>query len=92
MRLLTRWDTHIECGSRGLGALVAEKLAAEGCNVAINYNESKDRAEAVAKKITEDFQVKVIVLQGVRDDLPRSRKVTMGDLCRMWVCERNAID
>ena len=62
----TKGDADAERVSRGLGALVAEKLAAEGCNVALNYNESKERAEALAKKITEAYQVEVIVLQGVR--------------------------
>ncbi|KAJ5583962.1 hypothetical protein N7450_006626 [Penicillium hetheringtonii] len=39
-------------GSRGLGALVAEKFAAEGSNVAINYNSNKAAADNVASEIS----------------------------------------
>jgi NAD(P)-dependent dehydrogenase (short-subunit alcohol dehydrogenase family) len=51
-------------GSAGLGAAIVERLAQEGCNVAINYSNSRDRAEALAKKIIETFGVKAVVLQG----------------------------
>ncbi|KAL3472779.1 hypothetical protein BJX99DRAFT_209053 [Aspergillus californicus] len=54
----------VTAGSRGLGALVAEKFAAEGCNVAINYFSSKDAAEKVAADIREKHGVNVIVIQG----------------------------
>ena len=54
---------------RGLGALLAEKFAAEGCNVAINYNASQDRALAVAKKVEESYNVKTVLIQGVNADL-----------------------
>ncbi|PWY76226.1 NADP(+)-dependent dehydrogenase [Aspergillus heteromorphus CBS 117.55] len=51
-------------GSRGLGALVARKYAAEGCNVAINYASSKDAAEKLAAEIREQYKVKAITIQG----------------------------
>jgi len=51
---------------RGLGALICEKFAAEGCNIAVNYNSSKERAEDVAKKIENEYKVKAIVIGGVR--------------------------
>jgi NAD(P)-dependent dehydrogenase (short-subunit alcohol dehydrogenase family) len=35
-------------GSRGIGRAIAERLAAEGAAVAINYGKSRDEAEAVA--------------------------------------------
>lgn len=38
-------------GSRGIGAAVARRLAADGCRVAVNYNTSKERAEALAAEI-----------------------------------------
>ncbi|KAK5073973.1 hypothetical protein LTR64_006886 [Lithohypha guttulata] len=50
-------------GSRGLGALICEKFAAEGSNVAVNYVSSKDRAEEVAKKV-ESYGVKAICIRG----------------------------
>ncbi|GAB1217016.1 hypothetical protein ATERTT37_006237 [Aspergillus terreus] len=52
-------------GSRGLGALVAQKFAAEGCNVAINYMSSKDAAEKLASELQAQYKVKVITVQGV---------------------------
>jgi NAD(P)-dependent dehydrogenase (short-subunit alcohol dehydrogenase family) len=38
-------------GSRGIGASVCEAMAQKGCNVAINYNTSPDKAQAVAEKV-----------------------------------------
>ncbi|GKZ28767.1 hypothetical protein AbraIFM66950_000122 [Aspergillus brasiliensis] len=51
-------------GSRGLGALVAQKYAAEGCNVAINYASSRGAAEDLAAKLRETYKVKAITIQG----------------------------
>lgn len=51
-------------GSRGLGALVAEKFAAEGSNVAMNYNSNKAAADNVASEISSKYGVKTIVIQG----------------------------
>ncbi|KAI4190476.1 MAG: hypothetical protein L6R41_000781 [Letrouitia leprolyta] len=50
--------------SRGLGALLVEKFASEGCNVAINYNASEDRAKAVAEKIQKSYSCKTIIVKG----------------------------
>ena len=55
----------VTAGSRGLGAVIAEKFAAEGCSLAINYVAAADRAEATAKSIEEKYGSKVLVLQGV---------------------------
>jgi len=51
-------------GSRGLGELICYKFAQEGCNVAINYNASADRAKGVAEKVEKDHGMKAIILQG----------------------------
>ena len=50
---------------RGIGALICEKFAAEGSNVAVNYMSSKERADQVADKC-KGFGVKVAVIQAVR--------------------------
>jgi len=50
---------------RGLGALIAEKFAAEGANVVVNYVSSKDRATEVAEKIKTEHGVKAHVIQAV---------------------------
>ncbi|TVY38483.1 Glucose 1-dehydrogenase [Lachnellula subtilissima] len=50
-------------GSRGLGELICLKFAAEGCNVAVNYNASEDRAKEVAEKV-EGFGGKAVLVKG----------------------------
>lgn len=50
---------------RGLGALLAEKFASEGCSVAINYNASEKRARQVAERIAKHFEVQAIAIKGV---------------------------
>ena len=49
--------------SRGVGAATALQLARVGCGVAINYNQSTDRAEAVAARC-RDEGVKAVLMQG----------------------------
>lgn len=41
-------------GSRGIGAGIARRLAREGAAVAVTYNASADRAEALVKEIVAD--------------------------------------
>lgn len=45
--------------------MLAEKFAAEGANVVVNYVASKDRAEEVAEKIKKEYGVKAHVIQAV---------------------------
>lgn len=47
--------------------MVAEKFAAEGANVAINYYSSEVQAKELAAKIEVDHKVKAIVIQGVSE-------------------------
>src|ERR1700677_2951681 len=39
--------------SKGIGAAIAERMAAEGASVVVNYASSKAGAEAVVKRITQ---------------------------------------
>jgi NAD(P)-dependent dehydrogenase (short-subunit alcohol dehydrogenase family) len=55
------WGPH----HRGLGALIAEKFAAEGCQVAINYVSDLESANETAKRIEKALRTKTIVIQGV---------------------------
>src|SRR2546430_17092817 len=41
-------------GSRGIGAGIAKRLAADGANVAITYSKGADTAAAVIKEIERD--------------------------------------
>jgi 3-oxoacyl-[acyl-carrier protein] reductase len=49
--------------SKGIGASIAEHLAAEGASVVVNYANSKSGADAVVKRIT-DKGGKAIAIQG----------------------------
>ncbi len=49
--------------SKGIGASIAEHLAAEGASVVVNYSSSKSGADAVVKRITEKGG-KAISVQG----------------------------
>ncbi|EMC97451.1 hypothetical protein BAUCODRAFT_452831 [Baudoinia panamericana UAMH 10762] len=51
-------------GSRGLGAEVCRKLAAEGCNIAINYANSEAPAQELAKELQQKHNVKTAVIKG----------------------------
>jgi len=57
--------------SKGIGASVAEHLAAEGASVVVNYSSSKAGAEAVVKRIT-DKGGKAVAVQG---DVSKSEDV-----------------
>lgn len=49
----------------GLGALVAQKFASEGSNLAINYVSSREAADTLASDLQAQYKVKAIVVQGV---------------------------
>ncbi|KAH8821015.1 short-chain dehydrogenase/reductase-like protein sdr [Xylogone sp. PMI_703] len=51
-------------GSRGLGEVICLKFAQEGSNVAINYHSSAKAAEALASKLTKEYGVKAVTIQG----------------------------
>lgn len=51
--------------NRGLGAVIGEKFAAEGANIAINYASNKDAADKLAERLQSEFKIKTAVIQGV---------------------------
>ncbi|KAK4496450.1 hypothetical protein PRZ48_012430 [Zasmidium cellare] len=51
-------------GSRGLGAFIARKFAAEGSNVAINYANNEAPAQELAKELESKSNVKTTVIKG----------------------------
>ncbi|CEO60120.1 hypothetical protein PMG11_04760 [Penicillium brasilianum] len=51
-------------GSRGLGAVVAEKFAVEGCNLAINYLFSQEQADNLASELAKKYSIKAVTIQG----------------------------
>lgn len=50
---------------RGLGAAIAEKFAAEGSNVAINFANREEPAVQLAEKLKKEYGVNITVIQGV---------------------------
>ncbi|KAJ5254890.1 hypothetical protein N7505_010041 [Penicillium chrysogenum] len=80
-------------GSRGLGALAAEKFASEGSNVAINYMSSKEVADKLASDIASKYGVKAVVIQGdagVKDDCINAVKTTIEKLGGLDIIISNA--
>ena len=51
--------------SRGLGVCIAEKFAAEGCNLAINYLSSEQAANDLALRLQNEYSIKTVTIQGV---------------------------
>ena len=49
--------------SRGIGKSTILKLASEGCNVVINYNNSEKEAFELKKQVEENYNVKAIVIK-----------------------------
>lgn len=71
---------------RGLGALIAEKFAFEGCNVAVNYIANLERANETAEKIERIYKAKTAVIQGVCID----RQIQYIDLILVGDAEHNS--
>lgn len=65
MYTLTDRKVLVTGASRGLGAGIARAFAEEGCDVAITYLGSKEKAEGVAADIRKSSGRRVAILQGV---------------------------
>ncbi|GME33020.1 Short-chain dehydrogenase/reductase SDR [Neofusicoccum parvum] len=50
-------------GSRGLGAVLAHTFAAEGCNIAINFQSSEAVARELANEVEEKYSVKATIIK-----------------------------
>jgi len=80
-------------GSRGLGALICEKFAEEGCNIIVNYVSSQDQAHEVAKICSDKWGVKTAVIQadaGIAADNVRLVKESVEALGGLDVIIANA--
>lgn len=62
-KLLTGKAALVTGGARGIGKATAYKLAAAGCNVAINYFNSSDEAESLCVELN-DLGVTAVAIQG----------------------------
>ena len=63
MNLLQDKTALITGGSRGIGAAIVERFAEEGANIAFTYHSSKEKAEAVAERVSAAHGVKVLAFQ-----------------------------
>jgi len=57
-------NLFISGGSRGLGAEITRRFAAEGCNIAINYANNEKAANDLAKEVEQKHNVKTTIIQG----------------------------
>jgi len=82
MQILQSKTALVTGGSRGIGAAIAEKLAAEGTNVAISYQSSPEKANELIQKLQSygiqakayqsnaaDFQQSELLVQNVIQEL-----------------------
>ncbi|HLR96705.1 MAG TPA: SDR family oxidoreductase [Jiangellaceae bacterium] len=67
MSPLTTKTALITGGSRGMGAAIASRLAADGARVALTYHSSPERANAVVEKITADGGTAIAVQAAMED-------------------------
>ena len=67
MSKLTNRVALVTGGSRGIGAAIAKRLAADGANVAITYTKGADAAASVVKEI-ERNGAKAIAIQADATD------------------------
>lgn len=58
--------------SGGIGTAIALAFAGEGCNVVLQYNKGKDKAEALAEKIQKEYGVIALPVQA---DISSSQSV-----------------
>jgi 3-oxoacyl-[acyl-carrier protein] reductase len=79
-------------GSRGIGAAIAKRLAADGANVAITYTKGADAAASVVKEIERDGR-KAIAIQADAADAEAVKAAvdkTVATLGRLDVLVNNA--
>src|SRR6476469_10317064 len=79
-------------GSRGIGAAIARRLAADGASVAVTYSKGADAAASVVKEI-ERGGGKAIAIQADAADADAVRNAverTVGTLGRLDVLVNNA--
>jgi 3-oxoacyl-[acyl-carrier protein] reductase len=78
--------------SKGIGASIAEHLAAEGASVVVNYSSSKDSADAVVAKIVKKGG-KAIAVQGnvsKHEDIKKLFKETVAKYGKVDILVNNA--
>ena len=75
MKLLKGHITLLTGGSRGIGESIAEVFAANGSDVAFTYLSSKEKAEAIAERLTNEHNVKVKAYQSDASSFNQSQQL-----------------
>ncbi|KIW49077.1 hypothetical protein PV05_10791 [Exophiala xenobiotica] len=82
----------VAAGSRGLGAMICEKFASEGCHIMVNYVSREDRAKEVVEKVkargVHAFMIKGDA--GIAEDNVRMVKETVEKLGGLDIIIANA--
>jgi 3-oxoacyl-[acyl-carrier protein] reductase len=73
MGLLQNKTVLITGSGRGIGAVLAEAFAREGASVVINYLRSKESATQLADRLSGQYDVPVLALQGDVTDSEQSK-------------------
>lgn len=74
MKQLENKTAIITGASRGIGRGIAEKFAAEGCNIAFSFASSVEKAKALEEELSSKYGVKVKGFQSNAADFESSQK------------------
>lgn len=74
MKQLENKTAIITGASRGIGKGIAERFAAEGCNIAFSYASSVEKANALEKELSSKYGVKVKGFQSNAADFASSQE------------------
>jgi 3-oxoacyl-[acyl-carrier protein] reductase len=93
MRKLEGKVALVTGASRGIGAAIAERLAADGANVVVNYVNAQREAEAVAERVRRAGVLAVVIKADVGDPEQATRLVhdAVGQLGRLDILVNNAV-
>lgn len=75
MQLLADKTALVTGGSRGIGAAIVRKFAENGAKVAFTYRSSKEKAEALAKNLSDTYNTTVLAFQSDAADFAQSEEL-----------------
>lgn len=92
MKRLNQKVALITGGSRGIGAAITKRLAAEGANVVLTYAQSAEKAEAIAEEIVRNggHALAVKADSGNPDELQEAIKKTVAHFGQLDILVNNA--